>query len=85
MVFLFINLLLPNIEGSFPCTVPDNHNQYPTGCFLGVTFQLENGKNTDTPGAMYGYWLRANKSNATYQDTATVRPDCISVLVLIKL
>lgn len=79
---------LPNIEGSFGCTVGSNHTKYTSGAFSGV---LINNNTSDAPGysdikdnILYGFSIDASKSSAIYGKSSTVQPPAITLIPQIK-
>lgn len=65
--------LFRSVSGAFQDLEPTVHESWITV----ETFQ--------TNKAIQHLKINAKRSNSIYVDNATVRPDCISVLVLIKL
>ena len=80
MVFLFINLLLPNINGQTVSVSGWSQG----GAFESVETTMTGGTG-DTGLTRVRVYFNASKSNSTYVNNGTIRPNSLSVLVLIRI
>ena len=78
---------LPNINGSFGCSVPDTHGQFRDGVVYQKTF-TKNGRVAYPPEAevrpVYGYSIDAKSYNPIYGNSTTVQPPAIVLIPQMK-
>lgn len=91
MVFVRSVFGVPNILGSklfFNWTVNRGNGNYPSGALFGsgemaktTAFSSEQSADTHYPNLGFD----ASKSSSVYVNSATLRPNCLTVLALLKL
>ena len=70
---------LPNIEGTFGCSVPDYHNTFVNGVFSGTTFGDKSGVvayASGNQGCVYGYRIEFG-NNQHHNNTSP----CVSAYI----
>lgn len=70
---------LPNIKGTFGCSVPNYHNNFVNGVFSGIDFGDKTGTVTsgsDRNGIIYGYHIEFG-SNQYHNNTSP----CVSAYI----
>ena len=85
MVFLFINLLLPNTIGKFRCICHEDNESQSSGAFSTSNPNFSSGLTSGNIVGGLTHQFNASNSNSIYVDNGTVRPKSLSVLVLLRL
>lgn len=85
-----INAGLPNITGSFGCTVPGKHGNTARGVFAGTSYSAGTVDATAVSGTsapnttIWGYDIDASRVSSVYGASSTVQPPAVKMLCCIK-
>ena len=78
--------LTPNIEGQFACQVPNKHASFASGAFYGISFDENSVQGQHSEESMvYGFNFKALRFSSLYKNSEILRPQSISLLVLIRI
>ena len=81
---------LPNITGSFGCTVPGKHGNTARGAFSGTSYAAGTVDATAVSGTsapnttIWGYDIDASRVSSVYGASSTVQPPAVKMLPCIK-
>ena len=87
MVFLFINLLLPNIFGYSDTTEASDSEDRTTGAFSQIILNTNADfqRISSSSKNIVALEINASKASSIYTNNGTIKPQCYGMLVLLRI